>query len=131
LSREVYACNVNDLPDGQMRCFRLSDTDVLIVRDGDTIHAVQNRCGHMAAALHRGDYTDGVIVCPLHGAAFEVRTGAVEWNAIIPPPMSEYIHSDDARLHKFGELLESIETLPIQVYGVSVRDREVFVILNS
>lgn len=130
MSREIYACTLNDLPEKQMRCFRLEDADILLVREGDTVRALQNRCGHMAAALHLGEYTDGIVVCPLHGAAFAVDTGAVEWNAILPPPMSEYIHSANPRVHKFGELLEAIETLPIQVYAVSVRDGSVFVTLD-
>lgn len=130
MSREVYACNLNDLPEKQMRCFRLENADILLVREGENIHALQNRCGHMAAALHLGEYTDGIVVCPLHGAAFDIATGEVEWNAILPPPMSEYIHSENPRLHKFGELLEAIETLPIQVYQVAVHNRDVYVLLD-
>lgn len=131
MSREIFACTLADLPDRQMRCFRIENLNVLLVRDGDQVHAVQNRCGHMAAALHLGEYTDGIVVCPLHGAAFVVATGAVEWNAILPPPMSEYIHSENPRLHKFGELLEAIETLPIAAYPVTVRDGDVFVTLTQ
>lgn len=129
MTAPILACTLADLPNAQMRCFRLDLTDVLIVRDGDRVIALQNRCGHAGAPLHRGEFTDGLIVCPLHGAAFRVETGAVEWTAILPPPLSEYIHSDNARLHKFGELLEAIETLPIAAYPVEIRGDMVFVTL--
>jgi len=121
------ACTLSDLPDKQMRCYRLNNTDVLLVRDGEHVYAVQNRCGHAGAALHRGEYTDHLVVCPLHGAAFRIETGAVEWVAILPPPLSDYIHSDNARIHKFGELLEGIETLPIRKFAVEVRGADVYV----
>jgi 3-phenylpropionate/trans-cinnamate dioxygenase ferredoxin subunit len=122
-----HACDAADLIADQPRCVRIENVDVMIVRHADQIYAMQNRCGHAGAALHRGDCTDGLIVCPLHGAAFRLATGAIEWPAIIPPPMATYSHSDDPRLRKFGELLEAIETLPIRTFPVTVRDGAVYV----
>lgn len=103
----------------------------MVVRDAGRVFAVQNRCGHMSAALHRGDYTDGLIVCPLHGAAFRVETGEVEWPAILPPPMSEYSRSESPRIRTFGNLIEAIETKPIQAYPISVENDDVFVTLPT
>lgn len=124
-------CALSDLPDKGMRCFRVEGVDVLIARENGQMYALQNRCGHAGAPLHRGELTDGLVVCPLHGAAFHLDTGAIEWTAILPPPLSEYIHSPDPRLHKFGELLEAIETLPIRTYPITIRDGAVFIALSS
>jgi nitrite reductase/ring-hydroxylating ferredoxin subunit len=110
-----------------MRCFRVEGVDIVLARQGARVYALQNRCGHAGAPLHRGEFTDGLIVCPLHGAAFRVETGEIEWPAILPPPLSDYINSPDPRLHKFGELLEAIETLPIRAYPVEIRGDEVFI----
>lgn len=126
----LLVCRLEDLENNQPCCFRLQNVDVFVVRHGETVYALQNRCGHMSAALSRGDYTDGLIVCPLHGAAFRVETGEVEWNAIIPPPISEYIHSENPRIRKFGELIEGAETLPIKVFPVTIQGSDVYVTLK-
>ncbi len=127
MEKQLLVCPLAELINDQPRCFRIENIDLLVVRHGDSVRAVQNRCGHAGAALHLGDYTDGLIVCPLHGAAFQVESGAVEWTAIIPPPMAEYIHSENARIRKFGELLQAIETLPLKTYPVTVKDEAVYV----
>lgn len=124
-------CRLDELPPQQTRCFSVAGVDVMVVRDGERIFAVQNRCGHMNAALHRGEYTDGLIVCPLHGAAFRVETGEVEWPAILPPPMSEYSRSESPRIRTFGSLIEGIVTLPVKAYPVSVEGDNVLIVLTS
>ncbi len=131
MTTPLLACQLEDLENDQPRCFRLQDMDVLIVRHADQVYAVQNRCGHMSAALHRGEYTDNLIVCPLHGAGFRIETGEVEWTAIIPPPISEYIHSENARIRKFGELIEGAETRPIQTFPVEVKGNDVYVTVTG
>ena len=127
MSGSIRVCNVADLDHDHPRCYRVAGVDVFIVRHWDKIYALENRCGHAGAALHRGVFTDGLIVCGLHGAAFRVEDGAIEWTAILPPPMSEYSHSDSPRLREFGELLEGIETLPIRSYNVQIVGDEVFI----
>lgn len=123
----VRICQLADLEQNKPRCYRVENVDVLVVRREDRVYAVQNRCGHAGAPLHRGEFTDDLIVCPLHGAAFHIDTGAIEWAAIIPPPMSSYINSDNPRLRMFGELLNAIETLPIKTFSVTLKDRDIYV----
>lgn len=132
--KRTRLCNVEDLLHDQPRCYRVEVTDtfhvdVFVVRHWDKIYALENRCGHAGAPLHRGQFTDGLIVCALHGAAFRVESGAVEWTAILPPPMSEYSSSDNPRLRQFGELMEAVETLSIKAFPVSVEGDTVFVTL--
>lgn len=123
---EVLACKLQDLQWNKPRCLRLEGVDVFIVRNAEGVFAIQNRCGHMSAPLHMGDYTDGLVVCGLHGAGFRVTDGGVEWEAIIPPPISEYRASENPRIRHFGELIEAVETLPVKAYPVVVRDGLVY-----
>lgn len=44
--------------------------------DGE-IHCTSNVCTHQLAILTDGFFEGDVIECPLHGGAFNVRTGAV------------------------------------------------------
>ena len=48
---------------------------VLLVRQGDEVHAVANRCPHMGCPLEAGRLAGGVITCPCHDWSFHVRTG--------------------------------------------------------
>ena len=128
MTKPIRVCSVADLDHNRPRCYRVTGVDVFVVRHWDKIYALENRCGHAGAALHRGVFTDGLIVCPLHGAAFRVESGAVEWTAILPPPMSEYSHSENQRLREFGELMEGVETLPIRAFAVQIVEDEVFIV---
>jgi Rieske Fe-S protein len=49
--------------------------DVVITRDGDTVHAFSATCTHQGCIV--SDVTDGEIHCPCHGSAFDAATGAV------------------------------------------------------
>ncbi|MFM5929805.1 MAG: Rieske (2Fe-2S) protein [Novosphingobium sp.] len=48
---------------------------VLLARTDDGYHAVNDRCTHQAALLSTGRIRRGAVMCPLHGARFEVATG--------------------------------------------------------
>ena len=51
---------------------------VCLVRVGETVHAVQDRCSHAEFPMSDGELVDDhVIECPLHGAQFDVRDGQV------------------------------------------------------
>lgn len=53
----------------------LGGWSVLIVRTDDGYQAVNDRCTHQSAKLSPGRVRRGAIMCPLHGARFEVATG--------------------------------------------------------
>lgn len=51
---------------------------VCLVRAGDVVHAVDDRCPHRDFAISGGDLVEPcVLECPWHGARFDVRSGAV------------------------------------------------------
>jgi nitrite reductase/ring-hydroxylating ferredoxin subunit len=131
MQKQLRVCNVEELDHDKPRCYRVDNVDVFVVRHWANIYAIENRCGHAGAALHRGEYTDGLIVCPLHGAAFRVESGEVEWTAILPPPMSEYSRSENARIRQFGELLEGVETRPIKSFPVMVEGDDVYITMTT
>jgi 3-phenylpropionate/trans-cinnamate dioxygenase ferredoxin subunit len=55
------------LPDGQRVC---------LIRDGERVYAVADRCSHKDFALSGGDLVGPCLLeCPWHGARFDVRTG--------------------------------------------------------
>ena len=53
------------------------DTPVLLIRDGETVHAYRADCPHAGAPLEHGAICHGRLVCPWHKATFDVSTGAL------------------------------------------------------
>jgi 3-phenylpropionate/trans-cinnamate dioxygenase ferredoxin subunit len=67
-----------ELPTGQMRCVDVGAVPVLVVHTKDgQLHAVNNVCSHAYARMDEGRLRGNRLICPLHGASFDVRTGAV------------------------------------------------------
>lgn len=88
--------DVSDLPDltlgvaeqlvrdGESFLGRVGEEAVLLVRDGDDVHAFSASCTHYGGPLHEGIVTDGQIRCPWHHACFSTRTGEV----LAPPALN-------------------------------------------
>lgn len=60
-----------------MRCVTLAEREVLICRTREGIFAVDNICSHAYARMHEGRLRGVRLICPLHGASFDVRDGRV------------------------------------------------------
>ncbi|MEW2512436.1 Rieske (2Fe-2S) protein [Streptomyces sp. NPDC046870] len=56
----------------------VDDVPVLVVREsGGAIHALAERCSHLAGPLSEGTVSDGCVQCPWHGSVFRLSDG---WN---------------------------------------------------
>ncbi len=53
----------------------IDDDPALLVRIGDDIYAIEDVCTHDGQPLTNGPIEDGQIVCPRHGARFDLKTG--------------------------------------------------------
>ncbi|GLO57016.1 pyridine nucleotide-disulfide oxidoreductase [Pseudomonas putida] len=51
--------------------------ELILIRQGDLVHAYQANCPHAGAPLEEGVICSGLLVCPWHKAAFAVDEGAV------------------------------------------------------
>lgn len=79
----VTAGRVEDFRDGEGRSLAFGDRGVAVFRFGNDFHAVSSACTHALADLAAGsvDRVRRTVECPLHGAEFDLRTGA----ALSPP----------------------------------------------
>ena len=72
---------LTDLRDRKPVRVDLDGTPVLLVRNGDEVFAIGNRCSHQGAPLHKGPVRFGgslrTVQCPLHGSTFELTDGKV------------------------------------------------------
>lgn len=75
MSRKVKVANFSDLMHGQHTCYSDDRFDILVVNLDTHIYALDNTCTHAGACLSDGHIEGDEIVCPWHGAAFNVKTG--------------------------------------------------------
>ena len=65
---------------GERRPLRavVEDTPVLLLRDGDDIYAIHDRCSHRGCSLSEGTVDGPEVVCACHGSRFDLRDGALK-----------------------------------------------------
>lgn len=68
-------CGVDELAPGATRAAELGGFALLVCRAGDEVFAIENKCPHSGALLTRGRIRGDSILCPVHGARFQLRDG--------------------------------------------------------
>jgi nitrite reductase/ring-hydroxylating ferredoxin subunit/uncharacterized membrane protein len=72
---------LDDLPDGRPTKRAIEGVDLLVVRRGQHVDVLSNRCSHLSGPLSDGSFTvekgQGCIVCPWHGSTFRLSDGTV------------------------------------------------------
>ena len=88
---------LSHLHDNSVIRVHLDGTPIAVARSNGTVFACQDTCTHEEASLADGDVFDGIIECPLHGARFDLRTGAVKsLPAVLPLRVFEVkVEGDD------------------------------------
>jgi nitrite reductase/ring-hydroxylating ferredoxin subunit/uncharacterized membrane protein len=66
-----------ELEEGRPRVVRAGDTEVLLVREGNRLHALWASCTHEGGPLAEGSFADGCVTCPWHGSTFRLADGHV------------------------------------------------------
>ena len=78
---------VEALPSGQYLEALLDEADVAVFNVGGQLHAIENVCTHDGGRLSGGRLEGRQIICPRHGARFDVTTGSA-----CTPPAYEDVH---------------------------------------
>ena len=74
---EVEVCSLDELPPGEVKLVHAGAIGLCVYNLGGELHAIEDRCSHDDGPLCEGDFDpeEGVVVCPRHGASFDIRTG--------------------------------------------------------
>jgi 3-phenylpropionate/trans-cinnamate dioxygenase ferredoxin subunit len=67
--------DVAAIPPGTTAPFQVSGRNILICHTREEFFAVENQCSHALSRLEDGKLRGYRLICPLHGAAFDVRDG--------------------------------------------------------
>lgn len=65
----------SDFPEDGKFAAKTAGWFVLVARTDDGFTAMNDRCTHQASLLSAGRIRRGAVMCPLHGARFEVASG--------------------------------------------------------
>ncbi len=65
------------LPEATPTKMRAGINDLLVVRIGDTVHALHAVCAHAGGPLEKGTVADGCVQCPWHASRFRLADGHV------------------------------------------------------
>ncbi len=70
-------CSLDDLVDGSVAKFEVGKHVVALVRIGDRVYAIGNRCSHADVSLSDGEVNCDTLEleCVRHGSAFSLETG--------------------------------------------------------
>ena len=75
----------NEIEPGTTKRVELDGQSLLLCNVDGEIYAIEDVCTHDGGALDQGELTGDRIMCPRHGAFFDVRTGdALTLPAILP-----------------------------------------------
>ena len=101
---EIVLGRLDELKDGGARRFDVEGRRIAVVRIGDSVYAIGDRCSHADYSLSEGEVDPDAktLECWKHGSTFDLRTGEPE---TLPA------------------------TQPVPVYSVSVRDGDVVLVL--
>lgn len=72
----IKVAEPDELADGDRKSVILEDIVVLLVRTGDDYYAIEDVCSHDGQPLTDGPLAGCSIICPRHGARFDLKTGA-------------------------------------------------------
>lgn len=76
MSEFIAAAKKSEIPQSGKLCVEIDDRFVVVVRVDDEYFCIDDVCTHDGGPLSEGELDDHCLVCPRHGARFDIRTGA-------------------------------------------------------
>jgi 3-phenylpropionate/trans-cinnamate dioxygenase ferredoxin component len=86
----VKVARVEDIQPGEKRIYEVDGILVVLVNLHGEFYAIEDTCTHDGGPLGEGEMQNGHLICPRHGARFDIRTGAaLSLPAVDPTPIYE------------------------------------------
>ena len=70
-------CPTEELPNGERLFLEVDDLSIVLLNYEGQYYAIADLCTHDDGPLGEGEVEDHAIICPRHGARFDIRTGEV------------------------------------------------------
>jgi len=89
----VKVATTNEIEPGQARLVDVQGKSIALFNVEGQFFALDNTCTHRGGPLAEGEISGHKVICPLHGATFDIRTGEV-----LGPPAYEAVARYAARV---------------------------------
>jgi len=70
-------CKTSDVAIGTMKGYMVNQKQILIANVDGKYYAVDSICTHRFGYLPKGKLENNIVICPVHGAQYDVTTGKV------------------------------------------------------
>jgi nitrite reductase/ring-hydroxylating ferredoxin subunit len=100
--RYTAVMDAEALRDGEPATADLNGVPIFLLRRGDTVFAMHDRCTHRGGPLHRGKLEGDTIVCPWHGSCFRIDDAGIERGPATAPQPSYLARIHDRKIEVRG-----------------------------
>jgi 3-phenylpropionate/trans-cinnamate dioxygenase ferredoxin subunit len=76
LSEFTTVASLDDIPESGLKTVQLDSINLVLVKRDGRVYALEDRCSHEEFPLSAGEVTGDQITCVLHGARFDLASGA-------------------------------------------------------
>jgi 3-phenylpropionate/trans-cinnamate dioxygenase ferredoxin subunit len=98
----IKVATLEECPPGSLRPVMVGPDPVVLANVDGTIHAVRDRCTHEEFPLSDGDLEGTILVCPYHGARYDVTTGAPRGLPAVKPVKRYVVELRDDGVYILG-----------------------------
>lgn len=91
--------STDEIVPGEVKQYRVEERPVAICNVDGEFHAFEDICTHQFTYLSEGGLEDGQIKCPLHGAKFDVETGAAKSLPAVKPVPKHEVKVEDGYVY--------------------------------
>jgi len=104
----VKVATIDEILPGQAKLVEVDGNEIALFNLGGSFHAIDNSCTHVGGPLCEGEIVGSEVICPWHGAAFDVTTGRAVGPPAIEPVTRYQVHTEGSDIHleipeEFGE----------------------------
>ena len=73
----IEVASAEDIPEGERLFLEIDGQEIVLFNIAGLIYAIADICSHDYSPLGDGELEMNEIICPRHGARFDIRTGSV------------------------------------------------------
>lgn len=85
MSDFVTVARLSDLPESGLVPVDVDGVKIVLASSGGTVHALHDECSHEEFPLSDGEIVGNQVTCLLHGARFDLETGAAKALPAVKP----------------------------------------------
>ena len=78
MAKLVEVAKTDDIEPGQGMLIEVEGKEIALFNCDGTFYAIDNECTHVGGPLCEGELEGDTVICPWHGAEFNVKTGEVQ-----------------------------------------------------